>query len=255
MDDQDVCKLCDFGVSRKISPNEKITEQCGTPAYLAPEIVRDKGYYGFKADVWSLGVLLFVLVTGKMPFRAATVDELNSAILDGKFEFPDDVDLSEDLKDLISKMLVVDVQKRISSKEVFQHKWCSLENEKIETSKEEPKNTENIFLDKNSQLKENFKKKKESQNRVNIGIKKKGGKFEDFLSRSIRRDLELIESAETYEHGQMAYLEQPKNRYNKFVLKRLEMIGFSLKNIMKSLNQKMQNHISACYYTLERDYL
>jgi len=51
-------KLCDFGVSR-FMPNEKIFERCGTPAYIAPEVINGEGYKGFGADIWSLGVLLY----------------------------------------------------------------------------------------------------------------------------------------------------------------------------------------------------
>ena len=70
MDGDGGVKLCDFGVSRMMKKGHLIQEQCGTPAYLAPEIIRDKGYYGFAADVWSLGVLLYAMVQGTVPFKA-----------------------------------------------------------------------------------------------------------------------------------------------------------------------------------------
>lgn len=55
-------KLCDFGVSRLVKKGSTIQEQCGTPAYLSPEIIKDQGYQGFAADIWSLGVLLYAMV-------------------------------------------------------------------------------------------------------------------------------------------------------------------------------------------------
>jgi len=61
-------KVCDFGVSRKMKKNEKIFEHIGTPAYLAPEIIKEKGYEGFSADIWSLGILSFIALTGEVPF-------------------------------------------------------------------------------------------------------------------------------------------------------------------------------------------
>ena len=119
------CKLCDFGVSRYQKYNEMINEQCGTPAYLAPEIVSEKGYKNFGADIWSLGVLLFSIVTGHMPFKASTKDSLNKNILTGNYDFPEENDLSAELKNLIKKMLTVDPDDRIKIDEIFLHPWLS----------------------------------------------------------------------------------------------------------------------------------
>ena len=77
LDENNNCKICDFGVSRIIKKNEIITEKCGTPAYLAPEVIKKNGYSGFKADIWSLGILLYFMLTGKMPFIADEIDELH----------------------------------------------------------------------------------------------------------------------------------------------------------------------------------
>ena len=62
MDNEGSVKLCDFGVSRLITKGKVIQEQCGTPAYLAPEIIADEGYEGFYVDIWSLGVLLYAML-------------------------------------------------------------------------------------------------------------------------------------------------------------------------------------------------
>ena len=215
LDDDDVCKLCDFGVSRTLSPHKIIQEQCGTPAYLAPEIVQDEGYSGFKADVWSLGVLLYVLVSGVMPFRASTVKELNKCILKGDFEFLSDVKLSSEIRDLISKMLNVNVEKRLDSAQVLAHSWFKMDFS-------ETKNDEKYLFE---------------------------------LMRKKQRDSELLETARLYEEAQMAYLSEPKSRWNKFVIKRMEFLGFPKKLILKSLENSLQNHASACYYSLEKDYL
>ena len=61
-------KLCDFGVSWKMPEKGKVYEHIGTPAYLAPEIIKEKGYNGFGADVWSLGVMTYIALTGEVPF-------------------------------------------------------------------------------------------------------------------------------------------------------------------------------------------
>jgi len=83
-------KLCDFGISRIITDQrEVIREQCGTPAYISPEIMQDMGYKGFKSDIWSLGIILFALVCGTLPFKAASIDLLKSAIISGVYRFPE----------------------------------------------------------------------------------------------------------------------------------------------------------------------
>ncbi len=97
-------KICDFGVSKIIKKGQVIKEQCGTPAYLAPEIIIDKGYEGFYADLWSLGVLLYVMISGTFPFTADNLEDLNAAILSGDYYFPDF--LSYESMDLISRLLV-----------------------------------------------------------------------------------------------------------------------------------------------------
>jgi serine/threonine protein kinase len=84
-------KICDFGVSKQVSSEtEKMTEQCGTPAYIAPEILRDKGYEGFKADVWSAGVCLYAMLVGTVPFKAASMHELHHMIINGKYELKEE---------------------------------------------------------------------------------------------------------------------------------------------------------------------
>jgi len=63
-------KIGDFGVSRIVKWGEIMWEQCGTPAYIAPEILKDKGYSGFKCDIWSAGVALYTMLCGNVPFKA-----------------------------------------------------------------------------------------------------------------------------------------------------------------------------------------
>jgi serine/threonine protein kinase len=108
MDGEGGVKLCDFGVSRLVKNNQIIKEQCGTPAYLAPEIIIDEFY----ADVWSLGVLLYAMLQGTVPFKANNIADLHKLILKGDFDFAVD-SISEEAKDLIRKMLVLNPDKRI----------------------------------------------------------------------------------------------------------------------------------------------
>lgn len=82
-------KIGDFGVSRQLkSPTERMSEQCGTPAYIAPEIISDeRNYSGFKADMWSAGVCLYAMLIGTVPFKASTISVLHALIKKGDFTF------------------------------------------------------------------------------------------------------------------------------------------------------------------------
>jgi serine/threonine protein kinase len=74
-------KLCDFGVSRVMTCGKKVWEKCGTPAYIAPEVIADMGYEGFYSDIWSLGILLFAMISGTVPFKAHNMKDLHKLIL------------------------------------------------------------------------------------------------------------------------------------------------------------------------------
>jgi 5'-AMP-activated protein kinase catalytic alpha subunit len=69
-------KICDFGVSKLVKPGEVMTEQCGTPAYIAPEVFENKGYEGYASDVWSAGVVLYAMLYGTVPFKASNMTDL-----------------------------------------------------------------------------------------------------------------------------------------------------------------------------------
>lgn len=94
---------------------------CGTPNYVAPEVIKEKGYDGFLADVWSMGVILYVMLSGKLPFEDKSIDSLFKKIEAGKVTYPNYI--PTDAKDLIQKMLHVNPKKRISVAQIKQHKW------------------------------------------------------------------------------------------------------------------------------------
>ena len=86
-----VAKICDFGVSKIMDKMGIIKEQCGTPAYIAPEIVSEAGYKGFYADHWSLGVVLYTMLTGTVPFKAENMKDLHALIRKGLFTLPEGI--------------------------------------------------------------------------------------------------------------------------------------------------------------------
>jgi len=103
-------KLIDFGFSVFSKDKKALKVFCGTPSYMAPEIVRRVEYDGKPIDAWSLGVVLYALVCGCFPFSAKTYPELYKKIMRGQFKIPDA--LSHSLKDLITSLLVLDPKKR-----------------------------------------------------------------------------------------------------------------------------------------------
>lgn len=114
-------KIADFGVSRKVIDNEILFEQCGTPAYIAPEIVRELGYKGYPVDIWSAGVCLYAMLYGNVPFKANQMGDLNKMILDATIEYKDTV--SEEARDLMQRMLQKNPNKRLTALESLNHKW------------------------------------------------------------------------------------------------------------------------------------
>ena len=116
-------KICDFGISSVFVEGVKITDTGGTPAFLAPEVILNEGKINCETDVWSLGVLLFLLTFGQVPFEANDIQSLYNQILSGRFKIKNKDECSPELIDLMQKMLTVDVKDRISVKEILQHKW------------------------------------------------------------------------------------------------------------------------------------
>ena len=113
-----VAKLTDFGWSNYMQEDEKRTTVCGTPIYLAPEIIKEEGH-DEKVDIWCIGVLCFELITGNVPFQGSDIDTLKDNILHLKIAWPKDINI--DAKNLIKKILKSDPSSRISLEEMLQH--------------------------------------------------------------------------------------------------------------------------------------
>ncbi|KAI1306050.1 Serine/threonine-protein kinase SIK3 [Halotydeus destructor] len=114
-------KIADFGFSNYFSPNSLLHTWCGSPPYAAPELFEGLHYDGPKVDVWSMGVVLYVLVCGALPFDGHTLQSLRSRVLSGKFRIP--FFMSCDCEHLIRHMLIVDPEKRFSIEQIKMHKW------------------------------------------------------------------------------------------------------------------------------------
>ncbi|XP_021395686.2 serine/threonine-protein kinase SIK1 [Lonchura striata] len=114
-------KLADFGFGNFYKSGEPLSTWCGSPPYAAPEVFEGKEYEGPHLDIWSLGVVLYVLVCGSLPFDGPNLPTLRQRVLEGRFRIP--YFMSEDCETLIRRMLVVDPTKRITISQIKQHKW------------------------------------------------------------------------------------------------------------------------------------
>ena len=112
--EKDEIRLIDFGLS-KVQVTEFLNDRAGTPYYVAPEVIERK--YGKQADIWSLGVILYQIVSGLIPFDADSPDALFKKIKNCEWSFvmPQFKDVSPECKDLITKLLMKDPEERITS--------------------------------------------------------------------------------------------------------------------------------------------
>lgn len=121
--DPDNIKLIDFGLSKKLSENEIMHNPNGTAYYIAPEVLN--GEYDYKCDIWSLGVVLYILLCGRPPFKGKSNPEIIKNILKGEYHFnyPSFEKVSEECKQLIGDCLQKDVSKRLNAEDAFDHEW------------------------------------------------------------------------------------------------------------------------------------
>ncbi|XP_039876628.1 SNF-related serine/threonine-protein kinase-like [Simochromis diagramma] len=118
---QGVVKLTDFGFSNRFQPGKKLNTSCGSLAYSAPEILLGDEYDAPAVDIWSLGVILFMLVCGQPPFQEANDSETLTMIMDCKYTVPSHI--SHACRDLIGHMLQRDPKKRATLEQIESHQW------------------------------------------------------------------------------------------------------------------------------------
>ncbi|KAJ6924894.1 hypothetical protein NC652_017994 [Populus alba x Populus x berolinensis] len=124
LDEDENLKISDFGLSalpEQFRQDGLLHTQCGTPAYVAPEVLRKKGYDGSKADIWSCGVILYVLLAGFLPFQDENVMKMYRKVFKAEYQFPPW--FSTDSKRLISRLLVADPEKRITIPAIMRNHW------------------------------------------------------------------------------------------------------------------------------------
>ncbi|EGR28534.1 protein kinase domain protein [Ichthyophthirius multifiliis] len=135
IDDFKNIKIIDFGFAIKVFTGKKLGSFCGTPSYMAPEIAGKKEYFGQPVDIWSCGVLLYVLICGQFPFKGSCEQELYKKIIDGRFEFPQYV--SNQARNLISQMLNVFPEERPDANQVLRNSWFININQQINSNNQQ----------------------------------------------------------------------------------------------------------------------
>lgn len=112
-----------------------MSQKFGTPYYIAPEVLKKK--YNEKCDIWSIGVVMYVLLCGYPPFNGANDKAIIEAVLKGKFSLdePEWDDISYEAKDLVRKMLEYDPSKRINAGDALQHPWIKKEAANVKVDK------------------------------------------------------------------------------------------------------------------------
>lgn len=122
-------KIADFGLSKDFSQANAMTTCCGSPSYVAPEVLQ-QGVYNNSCDIWSIGVILYVLLSGFLPFFGDTQEELFDKILTGSYSFSNKVwdDISPTAKDLVTKMLTLNEEDRPTAKQCLEHPWFRANN-------------------------------------------------------------------------------------------------------------------------------
>jgi len=150
-DDLEVA-IADFGLSKIMGASVAMQTACGTPSYVAPEVLNAAGY-DKEVDMWSVGVITYILLCGFPPFYGDTVPEIFEQIMEANYDFPEDYwgNISKDAKDFIGKLLVVDVSKRLSAPDALKHPWLTktdvpttkINNDKMKEFVQERQNTKN----------------------------------------------------------------------------------------------------------------
>lgn len=147
LDDNGDLKITDFGLSALRETNGQdglLHTTCGTPAYVAPEVINKRGYDGAKADIWSCGVVLFVLLAGYLPFHDSNLMEMYRKITKGDFKCPNW--FPPEVRKLLSRILDPNTNARISMNKIMENSWFKKGYKQVEVPKSPRGQQRNMLL-------------------------------------------------------------------------------------------------------------
>jgi serine/threonine protein kinase len=124
--DNEIVKIADFGLSKIFNDNEELMTSCGTPGYVAPEVLMCESY-DKSVDMWGIGIITYILLAGYPPFYAENDTALFEKIMNAEYDFDDECweDVSDLAKDFIRHLLVKDPKERYTAEEALKHPWLS----------------------------------------------------------------------------------------------------------------------------------
>jgi len=129
LNDKMQVKCGDFGLAAKLDfQDEKRRTVCGTPNYIAPEVLESKQGHSYEVDIWSFGVILYAMIIGKPPFETQEIKLTYKRIKAIDYSFPETAPISDEAKDLITKILVLDPSRRPTIDEILDHPFFHMGN-------------------------------------------------------------------------------------------------------------------------------
>ena len=126
--DDKILKIIDFGLGNTYEKGQLLKTGCGSPCYIPPEMIKEMGYNGEETDIWSAGIILYLMLCGTLPFYEEDNQLLYQKIIKGEYTIPKY--LSEEAKDIIKQILEVDPKKRINFEKIKKHPWFNIINTK-----------------------------------------------------------------------------------------------------------------------------
>eukprot|EP00535_Pseudo-nitzschia_heimii_P000376 CAMPEP_0197187798 /NCGR_PEP_ID=MMETSP1423-20130617/16585_1 /TAXON_ID=476441 /ORGANISM="Pseudo-nitzschia heimii, Strain UNC1101" /LENGTH=724 /DNA_ID=CAMNT_0042639461 /DNA_START=5 /DNA_END=2179 /DNA_ORIENTATION=+ len=161
-------KVGDFGFAKRVHTPKSLTVRCGTPSYIAPEILKNQPY-DQSCDMWSVGVVIYVMLCGNTPFRDKSQDKLFERIKLGEYKLDPRLDISEEAKRLLRGLMCINPDKRLTAKQALRSEWIKgvsskvLTRHSLENSRKRMKERRNILMKDIACAFKDFKKKAKCQ--------------------------------------------------------------------------------------------